>query len=121
MALIAPFSRPAAADAAEHQGLRIADSGSIFVTADSDVLGMGDLLTQALEAPNGDIELKGRNVIIGDAVYAGGDITITGLEDMGWGGGVVHARGTLTTGNGDIEIMVNDTWRRGSRGGETSP
>jgi len=97
----------------------VADNGGIFVTADSDVLGMGDLFTRALEAPNGDIELKGRNVIIGDAVYAGGDITITGLEDMGWGGGVVHARGTLTTENGDIEIMVNDTWRRGSQGGET--
>lgn len=97
----------------------VADNGSIFATADSDVLGMGDLLTQALEAPNGDIELRGRNVIIDGAVYAGGDIAMTGMEDTGWGGGIVHAGGTLTTENGDIEIMVKDTWRKGSQGGET--
>ena len=97
----------------------VADNGGIFATADSDILGMGDLLTRSLEAPNGDIELKGRDVVIDGAVYAGGDITITGLEDIGWGGGIVHAGGTLTTDDGDIEIMVKDTWRKGSRGGET--
>ena len=96
-----------------------ADNGSIFATADADFLGLGDLLTRALDAPNGDIELVGRNITLAGAVNAGGNITITGLQDTGWGGGIVHAAGTLTTGNGNIEIMVKETWTKKSQGGET--
>jgi len=98
----------------------IADHGGIYAAADTDFLGFGDLITQGLDAPNGDIELKGRDITINNAANAGGDITITALEQTYWGGGTVHAKSTLTTVDGDIEIMVKETWKNGcNEGGET--
>jgi len=85
-----------------------ADEGSIYVTADSDGLGRGNLSTKSLNAPNGDINIKGRIVDVDGNGVAGGNMTIRGMRNWGLeGGGIVHAAGSLQAG-GNIDISVRE-------------
>jgi len=95
----------------------IAESGgSIELTADSDMLGKGNLNVDGLIDASGDVSLTGRLVTLDD-VHAGGSMMIKGLEAIkGYEGDTVHVKGTLATDIGDIEIMVMDTINTG--GGE---
>jgi len=97
-----------AASAREHVtilGDVIAEAGSIYLTADSDNLGRGDLTTKNVSAENGSIELKGREVTVNGSAQAGGDLTIRAMSDIGYGGGIVHSTDNLQAG-GYLDISV---------------
>jgi filamentous hemagglutinin family protein len=104
----------------------IADNGSVFIYADSDWFGKGSLIADGLIDAAGNIDVRGRSVTLNGDVHSGGNMTIKGLEDLdlGYGGGIVDAKGTLTSDNGDISLMVKDTYRyqdcKGWHAGEES-
>jgi filamentous hemagglutinin family protein len=89
----------------------ITDNGSIYLTADSDNFGAGNLSTKNLSALNGSIELKGRNITVDGSAEAGDNLTIRAMRDWGYDGGSMHATGTLQSG-GNLDISVRDNSRR---------
>ena len=85
----------------------ISENGNVSLTADTDFLGLGDITTMGTIDAEGDVDITGRNVTVA-RVNAGNDMTLKGLQDVGFGGGTVEAKELLTAG-GDIEIMVKAT------------
>ena len=85
----------------------LADNGNVYITAESDGLGRGNLNTMNVEATNGDVELTGRVINVDGDVTAGDDITIRAMRDWGLEGG-----GTVTAGNleaaDNIDISVRE-------------
>ena len=88
----------------------IAEQGDIDITADSDMRGRGNVDASGnIDAEQGSVGIKGRAVTV-NTVHANENIKIVGLEDVGFeGGGIVDAKGLISTDNGNIDIMVNAT------------
>ncbi len=99
------------ASAREHitlDGDVLADNGHIYVMADSDGLGRGNLNTENIEATNGDVELIGRIVDIDGDAIADGDMTIRAMSDWGLEGGGTVSAGTLQSG-GILDVSVRES------------
>jgi len=76
--------------------------GNIHLFSDHDMLGSGDVETSGTLNATGNVTIVGRNVTTNESVEAGENILIKGMEF----GGTVETKDTLTTTNGDIDIMV---------------
>lgn len=90
---------------------------NLFADNNHDVVGNLNSASGAPLNAAGNIDMRGNDIDLGDAVTAGGNLTITGRDCYNpkpmWGN--IHAHSTLTAG-GDIEISVTGeqkTWVEG--------
>ncbi len=83
----------------------VADNGDVYITADTDNWGRGNLNVGSVESTSGDVILKGRIVNVDGDVVAGDDISIRAMRDWGLeGGGTVTADNLDATDNIDISV-----------------
>ena len=86
----------------------VADNGDVFITADSDNLGRGNLSAVNVESTNGDVKLKGRIVNVEGDVTAGDDIAIRAMRDWDLDGGGMVSVGNLEAAD-NIDISIRES------------
>ena len=86
----------------------VADNGNVYITADSDNLGRGNLSAGNIESTRKDVSLRGRAINVDGDVTAGDDITIRAMKDCGLEGGSTVSVGNLEAAN-NIDISVRES------------
>jgi filamentous hemagglutinin family protein len=83
----------------------VADNGDVYITADTDNWGRGNINSGSVEATSGDVILKGRIINVDGDVTAGDDITIRAMRDWDLdGGGIVNVDNLEAVDNIDISV-----------------
>jgi len=99
------------ASAREHvtiSGDVVADNGNVYITADSDNLGRGNLSTGNVESTCKDVLLRGRAINVDGDVTAGDDLILRAMLDLGLEGGSTVSVGNLEAAD-NIDISVRES------------